>query len=57
LSVYCFFITFLNEKSTIKGKKASATSLMPVGLIMSPNALKHIVKYLSTLKTTSQPKR
>ncbi|SVB08883.1 uncharacterized protein METZ01_LOCUS161737, partial [marine metagenome] len=45
------------EKSTIKGKKASATSLMPVGLIMSPNELKHIVKYLSTLKTTSQPKR
>ena len=34
------------EKSTIKSKKASTTSLMPVGLIMGPDELKHIVKFL-----------
>jgi arylsulfatase A len=41
------------KKSNIKSKAASETSLMPVGLITGPDELKHIVKYLMTLKATS----
>ena len=39
------------EKSRIELKTPSTTSLMPVGLINSPDELKHIVRYLMTLKT------
>ena len=40
------------EKSTIEEKSPSTTSLMPVGLISGPDDLKHIVRYLMTLKTS-----
>ena len=40
------------EKSTIEEKAPSKTSLMPVGLISGPDDLKHIVRYLMTLKTS-----
>ncbi len=39
------------EKSQIEEKAPSATSLMPVGLITGPDDLKHIVRYLMSLKT------
>lgn len=39
------------EKSRIEVKAPSKTSLMPVGLISGPDDLKHIVRYLMTLKT------
>ncbi len=39
------------EKSHIEAKAPSKTSLMPVGLIKGPDDLKHIVRYLMTLKT------
>lgn len=39
------------EKSQIEHKAPSKTSLMPVGLITGPDDLKHIVRYLMTLKT------
>ncbi len=39
------------EKSRIVRKAPSETSLMPVGLISGPDELKHIVKFLMTLKT------
>lgn len=37
------------EKSTITSKESSLISLMPVGLISSPEELKHIVSYLMSL--------
>jgi putative heme-binding domain-containing protein len=40
------------EKSSIEEKLPSKTSLMPVGLITGPEDLKHIVRYLMTLKTS-----
>ncbi|MGY8793524.1 MAG: family 16 glycoside hydrolase, partial [Woeseiales bacterium] len=40
------------EKSKIEDKLPSKTSLMPVGLITGPEDLKHIVRYLMTLKTS-----
>ncbi len=40
------------EKSRIEEKAPSAMSLMPVGLISGPDDLKHIVRYLMTLKTS-----
>lgn len=40
------------EKSKIEEKAPSKTSLMPVGLISGPDDLKHIVRYLMTLKTS-----
>ena len=40
------------EKSQIEVKAPSKTSLMPVGLISGPDELKHIVRYLMTLKTS-----
>jgi N-sulfoglucosamine sulfohydrolase len=40
------------EKSKIEEKLPSKTSLMPVGLITGPEDLKHIVRYLMTLKTS-----
>jgi len=40
------------DKSKIEEKAPSQTSLMPVGLIRGPDELKHIVKYLMTLKTS-----
>ena len=39
------------EKSKIKSRKASSTSLMPIGLITGPDELKHVVKYLMSLGT------
>ena len=39
------------EKTRIEEKAPSAISLMPVGLINGPDDLKHIVRYLMTLKT------
>lgn len=40
------------DKSQIEEKAPSTTSLMPVGLISGPDDLKHIVRYLMTLKTS-----
>ncbi|MFT5525037.1 MAG: putative heme-binding domain-containing protein [Pirellulaceae bacterium] len=40
------------EKSSIEEKMPSATSLMPIGLIKGPDELKHIVRYLMTLRTS-----
>ena len=40
------------EKSQIEEKAPSKTSLMPVGLITGPDDLRHIVRYLMTLKTS-----
>ncbi|MDH3583255.1 MAG: sulfatase-like hydrolase/transferase [Phycisphaerae bacterium] len=41
------------EKSDITAKAASDTSLMPIGLITGPEELKHVVRYLMTLKTST----
>lgn len=41
------------EKSQIESKAASAMSLMPVGLITGPDELKHIVRYLMSLKASA----
>jgi len=43
------------EKSTIRSRKPSATSLMPVGLITGPDELKHIVKFLMRTETGRKP--
>jgi len=40
------------DKSRIDEKVPSTTSLMPIGLIKGPDDLKHIVRYLMTLKTS-----
>ena len=40
------------EKATIEEKAPSGTSLMPVGLISGPADLKHVVRYLMSLKTS-----
>lgn len=40
------------EKSRIDEKVPSKTSLMPIGLIKGPDDLKHIVRYLMTLRTS-----
>jgi N-sulfoglucosamine sulfohydrolase len=40
------------DKSRIEEKAPSKISLMPVGLINGPDDLKHIVRYLMTLKTS-----
>ena len=41
------------SKSDIKHQAVSTTSLMPVGLIKGPDELKHLVKYLMTLKAST----
>lgn len=43
------------EKSRIKSKQSSATSLMPIGLITGPDELKHVVKYLMSLDANVTP--
>lgn len=40
------------DKSRIEEKAPSTTSLMPVGLISGPDDLKHVVRYLMTLKAS-----